>query len=98
MNGNKQVSKRIRDCSITVGIHPDQAAGDIVDFALASNKPFAIIPCCVYAKQFPKRRLENGSPVQSYDQLIQFIMQKDPSIKSTELNFQGKNILLYKKI
>jgi hypothetical protein len=93
----EQVSKRIHECSIIVGIHPDQAAGDIVDFALASNKPFAIIPCCVYAKQFPKRRLEDGSPVQSYDQLIQFIMQKDPSIKSTELNFQGKNILLFKK-
>ena len=43
------------DCSIIVGMHPDQGAEHIVDFALRNNKPFAVVPCCVYHKQFPNR-------------------------------------------
>ena len=39
----------VRNCSIVVGMHPDQAAEHIVDFALAMGKPFAVIPCCVYS-------------------------------------------------
>ena len=42
-------------CSVLVGMHPDQAAEHLVDFALQNKKPFALIPCCVYHKQFPHR-------------------------------------------
>eukprot|EP00884_Botryococcus_braunii_P010341 jgi/Botrbrau1/19308/Bobra.0073s0047.1 len=47
----------LRRCSIVVGLHPDQATDPILEFALAFGKPFAIIPCCVFARQFPHRRL-----------------------------------------
>lgn len=33
-----------------VGMHPDQATDAIVDFALACSKPFAVVPCCVFAR------------------------------------------------
>ena len=45
----------ISNCSMIVGMHPDQAAEHIIEFALRNHKPFAVVPCCVYQKQFPKR-------------------------------------------
>src|SRR3546814_9958832 len=50
----------LQTCSLIVGMHPDQAAEPIVDFAMANNKPFAVVPCCVYSSCFPKRVNENG--------------------------------------
>ena len=34
-----------------------QAAGAIVAFAVSHGLPFAVVPCCVYRAEFPKRRL-----------------------------------------
>jgi hypothetical protein len=45
----------VASCSALVGMHPDQAAEHLVDFALKNKKPFVLIPCCVYHKQFPYR-------------------------------------------
>jgi hypothetical protein len=45
----------VKSCSALVGMHPDQAAEHLVDFALRNKKPFVLIPCCVYHKQFPHR-------------------------------------------
>ena len=45
----------VRSCSVLMGMHPDQAAEHLVDFALQNRKPFVLIPCCVYHKQFPHR-------------------------------------------
>ena len=47
--------------SLLVGMHPDQAAEHIVEFSLRNNIPFCVIPCCVYSKQFPKRKLKDGA-------------------------------------
>ena len=33
------------DCSVVVGMHPDQATEAIVDFAAKFGKPFAVVPC-----------------------------------------------------
>lgn len=38
----------LRDCTVLIGLHPDQATEPIVDFALRHNKPFAVVPCCVF--------------------------------------------------
>ena len=37
----------VRGCSAIVGMHPDGAAEAIVDFALATDTIFALVPCCV---------------------------------------------------
>ncbi|GIM13121.1 hypothetical protein Vretimale_16270 [Volvox reticuliferus] len=44
-------------CSMVVGLHPDQATEAILDFALECGKPFALVPCCVFPRLFPNRRL-----------------------------------------
>jgi hypothetical protein len=43
--------------SLTPSVTPRQAVEHIIDFALLNNKPFAVVPCCVYHKQFPHRSL-----------------------------------------
>ena len=40
---------------VAVGMHPDQATEAIVDFAAKYNKPFALVPCCVFPVLFPHR-------------------------------------------
>merc|ERR1711862_968019 len=56
----------LENCSCVVGMHPDQAAEGIVDFALRMKKPFALLPCCVYSKQFPKKKTSDGKHVTNY--------------------------------
>lgn len=36
-------------------MHADQATEPLVDWALALNKPFAVLPCCVFPNLFPAR-------------------------------------------
>ena len=50
----------LKNASVVVGLHPDQATDALVDFALASGKPFAVVPCCTYGADFPKRRTPSG--------------------------------------
>jgi len=39
-----------------VGMHPDEATDMIIDIGLRYNKPFAMVPCCVFSQKFPNRR------------------------------------------
>ena len=45
----------IQNCSILIGMHPDQATEHMVEFCLRNKKPFAVFPCCVCYKQFQQR-------------------------------------------
>ena len=45
-------------CSVVVGMHPDEATEPLVDFAIQLKKPWAVVPCCVFAHQFPGRTLK----------------------------------------
>lgn len=75
-------------------MHPDQATEPIVDFALQQCIPFAVVPCCVYPAEFPKRKLD-GQPVMSYDDFLAYLELKDPRIRRQTLDFEGRNIVLY---
>ena len=85
----------LRGAKLIVGMHPDQAAGDIVDFALRMGIPFALTPCCVYGKSFATRRLRSGEPVRSYDDLCRWLLEKHPEAKMATLDFEGKNRVVY---
>ncbi|KAF9087082.1 hypothetical protein BGX23_008384 [Mortierella sp. AD031] len=104
--------------SIMIGLHPDQATEPIVRASLKAGKPFAIIPCCVFGRDNPHRRLpkvlgagpdmpldsgrgaeeeEDAStrPVTSYDDFVTWLTILHPDIKTTWLNFEGMNRVLY---
>ncbi|KAF0719785.1 Aste57867_784 [Aphanomyces stellatus] len=84
------------DCSLLVGMHPDEATEAIVDMALALKKPFAIVPCCVMSRLFPDRRTaDDGQLVATYDVFVRYLHAKHPQIQSTFLPFAGKNQVLF---
>mmetsp|Transcript_5790 Transcript_5790/g.10239 ORF Transcript_5790/g.10239 Transcript_5790/m.10239 type:complete len:338 (+) Transcript_5790:33-1046(+) len=85
----------LKDVSVFVGMHPDQAAEAVVDAAIQFRKAFAVLPCCVYSKQFPNRRKRDGTLVSTYDILVEYLMEKDERIQKLVMNFEGKNVLLY---
>jgi len=85
----------LSECSIIIGLHPDQATEAIVDCALRWNKPFALVPCCVYPSLFPDRRRSTGQGVVSYGAFIKYLREKHPDIQSTRLPFKGRNRVLY---
>ena len=73
-----------------------QAAEPIIDFAQKTRRPFAMVPCCVYPMEFPKRRLPDGTWVRKYEQLIQYLQSRDPEhIRVTTLPFEGRNQVVY---
>jgi hypothetical protein len=85
-----------QQCSLIVGMHPDQAVDAIVDAALALQISFFVIPCCIYSAEFPHRRTPSGSPVKNYDDLLDYLQAKSPhTIQRATLPFDGKNICLY---
>jgi len=87
----------IKGCSLIVGMHPDEATVDIVDVALAKKINFAVVPCCVFHNKFPDRKLKSGKEVVEYPDIIQFILEKDSSLKIDFLNIKGRNKVIYKK-
>ena len=87
----------IKGCSLIIGMHPDEATVDIVDVALNKKINFAVVPCCVFHNKFPERKLKNGNDVVEYQDLIQFIMEKDDKLKTDFLNIKGRNKVIYKK-
>lgn len=84
-----------RDCSIILGMHPDEATEAIVDAALANKKPFAIVPCCVMSRLFPDRKCRDGTPVATYEAFVTYLMEKHPRIQTAFLPFDGRNQVLY---
>lgn len=89
------IAQTISQCSAVVGLHPDQAAGHVVDFAIAARKPFVVVPCCVYFNSFTKRKLADGTMVRSYEQLLKYLESRGPGIRRRTLDFEGKNVALY---
>ena len=85
----------ILTCSLLVGMHPDQALNPIVDLALALNKPFAVVPCCVYARDFPGRKLPDGSAVRSFEELLSWFESRVADVQRVVLPFSGRNVLLF---
>ena len=66
-----------------------------MDFAQRMRKPFALVPCCVYSESFPRRRLPDGRLVRSYEDLVQYVLAKDPGVQVKELPFEGRNKVLW---
>lgn len=94
--------------SLLVGLHPDQATDAIVDAALELEVPFALVPCCVFPRLFPHRRVrrlssssgsgpaEAEAPVTSYAELVQFLLQKAAPLRAAAhvLGFEGANTVV----
>ena len=96
-----------RDVSIVVGMHPDQATEPIVRAALRAGKPFAVVPCCVFPKSNPHRRLR-GKAVESHEHFCEYLVSLG-AVKGggasgvqrtaiSSLAFEGRNIIVHSAV
>ena len=91
-----KVQEILTQCHLIIGLHPDQAIGEIVEFAQAKNIPWCVVPCCVYSQQFTKRRLKNGRVVKTYEELVMWLCERDERARVATLdNIEGKNKVVY---
>lgn len=91
------VAEALCNCSVVVGLHPDQALDHIVDAAIALRKPFAVVPCCVFWKHagFAHRRTPTGKHVKTYDELCDYIGAKVDGVREVSLDFPGLNRVFF---
>lgn len=90
------LARLLRSSAVLVGLHADEATEAIVDVALATRKPFAVVPCCVFARYHRDRALGDGAAVRSYDELVAFLLAKAPRVvRVAKLGFEGRNLVLF---
>ncbi|RLN51031.1 hypothetical protein BBJ28_00022968 [Nothophytophthora sp. Chile5] len=87
----------VEQASLLLGMHPDEATDAIIDVAVKLNKPFAVVPCCVFGHKFQARRLADGSKVLSYEHLVEYLVAKHADIEKAFLPFDGKNLVLFRR-
>jgi hypothetical protein len=85
----------VKNARAIVALHPDEATDAIVDAAVKWQIPFVIVPCCVFFRLFPHRQKPNQEPVSTYQDLLEYLMAKHPSIQQTKLPFEGANTVLW---
>lgn len=90
------IDSAVRAASALVAMHPDQATDLVFETALALNKPFAVVPCCVFADLNPHRVLANGVPVRTYDEMLEYYQAKAPDVRRARLAFEGRREVLYR--
>ena len=80
---------------LIVGLHPDEATGAIVEVAAARGVPFAVVPCCTYARLFPGRRVV-GRPVRTHRDLCEYLRRQVPGCEVGRLKgIQGKTTVIF---
>eukprot|EP00658_Telonema_sp_P-2_P006269 TRINITY_DN12399_c0_g1_i3.p1 TRINITY_DN12399_c0_g1~~TRINITY_DN12399_c0_g1_i3.p1 ORF type:complete len:436 (-),score=66.14 TRINITY_DN12399_c0_g1_i3:301-1608(-) len=85
----------IRSVSVVVALHPDEATEPVVDLSLATEIPFAVVPCCVFANQHPERVGPDGRAVRSIVEFLDFLQHKGEHIRVAKLDFSGRNTCLF---
>lgn len=74
---------------LIVGLHPDHATGEIIEYGLKTGIPICIVPCCALGKFSDK--IER----RSYAQWMNILKQKIPNHKITDLPIRGRNKIIW---
>lgn len=94
-----ELQESIKNASLLIGMHADGATEPIVDAALQYNKPFVVVPCCVFPNFFSQRTIQqdDGKTVQvrTHEQFCQYLLAKDPRFVKEVLPFEGRNVAIY---
>jgi len=89
-------SALVQQASAIVALHPDEATDEVVRVALARKVPFLVVPCCVFARLFPMRRIRpSQQSVGTYPDLVRYLQEQDPSIRVHKFSFAGRNTALW---
>lgn len=93
---NADIQEAVQNASLLIGLHSDGATEAIVDASLAYQKPFVVVPCCVFPNLFPQRKVvmtegAESIPVRTHEHFCQFLLDKHPDFKLEILPFEGRN-------
>ena len=100
LQNSPEIKEAVDKASLMIGLHADGATEAIVDAALEYNRPFVVVPCCVFPNLFPQRHvvMEEGGPgipVRTHEQFCQFLVQKHPGFRIETLPFEGRNLAIW---
>lgn len=98
MSQDAALQTAVKNAELIIGMHADGATEAIIDIALQYEKPFVVVPCCVFPSFFPNRKIVKDGvlhQVRSYDDFCDYLEQKDPRLKRSELPFEGRNIAIW---
>ena len=93
-----ELREAVQNASVILGLHADGATEAIVKAALEYQKPFVVVPCCVFPNFFTSRQIEeNGTlvPVRSHPQFCQYLALQDPRFKMEAVPFEGRNVAIW---
>jgi len=97
MLSDPEQEELLRGASVVVAMHPDEATELAVDFAIARGLPWAVVPCCVFARDNPQRLTLEGQHVTTYEQYLAFLQRKQPGVATAVMGFAGRNVVLYSR-
>jgi len=100
ITSNPELQNAIQNARLILGLHADGATEAIVDAALQYNKPFCVVPCCVFPNLFRSRKVENEAtgemvPVRSHEQFCKYLADKDERFQTEILPFEGRNVAIW---
>jgi hypothetical protein len=99
LSTSTDLQSAVENASLLLGLHADGATEAIVDAALRYNKPFVVVPCCVFPNFFPHRVIRDDNnqvvSVRSHEQFCRYLLAKDPRFVMEELPFAGRNLAIW---
>jgi len=93
--GPTSCTELLATATAVCALHPDEATEAAVDWAVHHRRPFVVVPCCVFTRLFPHRRLASGMEVTTRAQLVEYLCQKHPAIQQARLPFAGANVAVW---
>ena len=94
----REVQCNLGPALVLLGVHAAGATEAIVTAALRHNKPFVVVPCCVFPNVFTQRRVEEDGkfvPLRSHVHICRFLKAKDPRFVMETLPFEGRNVAIW---
>jgi len=81
------------ECDLIVGLHPDSATGEIIDFAIRKRMQCVVIPCCIlgkYGDEYSKQN--NHCTLSGWIDILQRRLEKSNfQVSIIQLKFSGAN-------
>lgn len=84
---------------LVIGMHPDEATGEIIIAAENANTSWAIVPCCVLGTEAPKTHKERRKyTFADWLTTLRNLSQWPNRVQRENLPMHGKNTVLWRKL
>lgn len=102
LSSSTELREALASCRLIVGMHADGATECIVHAGLTYQKPFIVVPCCVFPNLFAQRTItvvdddddqqQRTIQVRTHDQFCDYLERMDERFERVVLPFEGRNV------